>query len=108
MSGLAAADPSRNLPPLAEQAELRRLAFSDLPGWAHDDASAAFRAFLETCKPLAEGAPAQRLGVKPPDILVNICRKALAEPIVDSRAARAFFEKHFQPSRCNRKPGTVF
>ncbi len=108
MSGLAAADPTRNLPPLAEQAELRRLAFSDLPGWAHDDASAAFRAFLETCKPLAEGAPAQRLGVKPPDILVNICRKALSEPIVDSRTARAFFETHFQAFEVQPKSGNGF
>ncbi len=108
MSSLAAADPSRSLPPLAEQADLRPLRFSDLPGWSRDDASAAFRAFLETCKPLAEGAPAQRLGVKPPDILVNICRKTLAEPIADSASARAFFEQHFQLFAVQPKAGNGF
>ncbi len=108
MSGLAAANPAQSLPPLAEQAELRRVAFSDLPGWSQDDAAAAFRAFLETCRPLAEGAPAQRLGVAPPDILVTICRKALAATITDSRAARAFFERHFQPFEVQPKTGNGF
>jgi thiamine-phosphate pyrophosphorylase len=58
VSGAAPADPLRALPPLAEQADLRPLALAELPGWERDDAGAAFRAFLDTCKPLAEGAPA--------------------------------------------------
>lgn len=108
MIGVAPADPSRALPPLGQEADFSPLAFSALPGWRHDDALAAFRAFLETCRPLAEGAPAQRLGVKPPAALVTICRKALAEPPADNAAARAFFEAHFQPFEVRPRSGSGF
>jgi len=108
VSGAAPAEIPRALQTVAEQADLRPLAFSELSGWGQDDAGAAFRAFLETCKPLAEGAAAQRLGVKPPEALVAICRKSLAEPITDSRAARAFFEAHFQPFEIRPRIGNGF
>lgn len=108
MSGTTPADPLRALPPLAEQADLRPLALAELPGWERDDAGAAFRAFLETCKPLAEGAPAQRPGVKPPEGLVAICRKALAQQITEGRAARMFFEAHFQPFEIRPRIGNGF
>jgi membrane-bound lytic murein transglycosylase A len=108
MTGLASADPRAALPPLDALAETRPLAFADLPGWAGDDALAAFRAFLETCKPLADGAPAQRLGVKPPESLVAICRKALAEEVTDIPAARAFFEAHFRPFEVQPRNGKGF
>lgn len=108
MSGFAVSSPLSALPPLAEQADLRPFGFTDLPGWLQDDASAAFRAFLETCKPLADGAPVQRLGVTAPDALVAVCRKALAEPNLDRAAARAFFERHFQPFEVQPKAGNGF
>lgn len=108
VSGAAPAELQRALQVVAEQADLRPLAFSELSVWGQDDAGAAFRAFLETCKPLAEGAAAPRLGVKPPEALVAICRKSLAEPITDRRAARAFFEAHFQPFEIRPRIGNGF
>ncbi|MGE0767995.1 MAG: murein transglycosylase A [Hyphomicrobiaceae bacterium] len=75
------------------------LAFGDLPGWADDDHAAALKAFQSSCpqviagkagKPTGEGAAA----------LVTACKAAMALPAKMTRvAARAFFERQFQPHR---------
>lgn len=69
-----------------------------VPGWAGDDHRAAFSAFLATCAPIANGVAAQREARPTPSALVSICRAALtleAEGPPDARAARMFFENHF-------------
>jgi membrane-bound lytic murein transglycosylase A len=74
-----------------------RVQFTDLPGWSHDDHASALAAFRQACAVPAKGGRKQdREG------LAAICKLAVALPASDAakpKTARAFFERHFQPSR---------
>jgi membrane-bound lytic murein transglycosylase A len=73
--------------------------FGDLAGFAHDDSLAAFRTFLRSARALAGGVAPTRPGVAPAPALLAIAREALSADIGDAAAARAFFERRFQPYR---------
>ncbi|KQS71968.1 transglycosylase [Rhizobium sp. Leaf371] len=87
---------------------LRKVSFSDLPGWAEDDPSALLPAMrrcrhhVETVKPYRTGS----LGISSDDLLPAF--KAADE--VDGRDAasvRAFFEENFQPFAIERRDGQL-
>ncbi|MBM6593908.1 murein transglycosylase A [Microvirga pudoricolor] len=93
---------------LAEQADLKPLAFSDLAGWAEDDHAAAFRAFRRSCGPIldkqAELRPAQIAGAG----LREVCQAASALTVRSKAEARRFFETHFRPHEIVLKTGRGF
>jgi membrane-bound lytic murein transglycosylase A len=79
------------------------LAFSDIPGWEQDDHLAAFKAFRESCRPIAAQSqpPSQEvraLGAS----LRDPCRAARAIDTLDAAKARAFFEQNFTPLKISR------
>ncbi|MDR2112222.1 MAG: murein transglycosylase A, partial [Candidatus Accumulibacter sp.] len=73
--------------------------WSDLPGWADDDLSAAWPAFLQSCRGLADkpGEPAWRA----------VCEQARALPGTDAPAIRRFFESRFAPYRLTNPDGST-
>ncbi|TCP87666.1 membrane-bound lytic murein transglycosylase A [Rhizobium sp. PP-CC-2G-626] len=90
---------------------LRKVAFSDLPGWASDDPSDLLPALrrcrhhVETVKPHRTGS----LGISSHD-LMPAYRAADDVEAPDAAASRAFFEANFQPFAIERqdgKPGFV-
>ncbi len=85
--------------PSVSGATTARLAWSDVPGWRDDDQSAAFPAFRETCRALAAGRKEAAGAAPPPRALREACRAALAAGRPGKAAARAFFERHFEPYR---------
>jgi membrane-bound lytic murein transglycosylase A len=75
------------------------LQFIALDGWAQDDQSAAFDAFLRSCKSILNGSPAMR-GARPMyGALHAVCLRAASAGHLDSAQARIFFEKNFRPMR---------
>ncbi|MBS1180522.1 MAG: mltA [Proteobacteria bacterium] len=83
-------------------------AFTDLPGWADDDHTAAYAAFRRSSVRLGDKVPtAKALG---PDgaALAQKGRLALALGDLDAAAARAFFETHFRPFRIEPLVGEGF
>ncbi|MGY4304931.1 membrane-bound lytic murein transglycosylase A [Bradyrhizobium sp. USDA 4369] len=78
------------------------LTWSDVPGWTDDDQLAAYRTFRASCKPIAakpDGTPEDKaLG----DSLRDPCREARASDLADNAAARAFFERHFEPLKISK------
>ncbi|CCD96484.1 putative membrane-bound lytic murein transglycosylase [Bradyrhizobium sp. ORS 375] len=104
-----AAPPMRHLPypqldwPLEiSNSQYRPLSWSEVPGWADDDQLAAYRTFRASCKPIAakpDGTPEDKaLG----DSLRDPCREARAAEPADSAAARAFFERNFEPLKISK------
>ncbi|TCQ25144.1 murein transglycosylase A [Rhizobium sp. PP-CC-3G-465] len=90
---------------------LRKVAFSDLPGWTSDDPSDLLPALrrcrhhVETVKPHRTGS----LGISSHD-LMPAYRAADDVEAPDAAASRAFFEANFQPFAIERqdgKPGFV-
>lgn len=92
----------------ADKARLKPLAFDDLSGWDRDDHAAAFAAFRQTCGVLIEKAPELRPAQLPQDDLVAICRKALAQNVLDREASRRFFEANFRPLEIVPRSGEGF
>ncbi|WP_315798575.1 murein transglycosylase A [Bradyrhizobium sp. SZCCHNRI3043] len=78
------------------------LAWNDVPGWNDDDQLAAYRTFRASCKPIAAKTDvtpdAKALG----DSLRDPCRDARAADLADNAAARAFFERHFEPLKISK------
>ncbi|MGC2774949.1 MAG: MltA domain-containing protein, partial [Bradyrhizobium sp.] len=78
------------------------LAWRDVPGWNDDDQLAAYRTFRASCKPIAakpDGAAEDKaLG----DSLRDPCRDARASDLADNAAAKAFFERHFEPLKISK------
>ncbi|UFZ02192.1 MltA domain-containing protein [Bradyrhizobium ontarionense] len=78
------------------------LAWNDVPGWNDDDQLAAYRTFRASCKPIAakpDGAAEDKaLG----DSLRDPCRDARASDLADNAAAKAFFERHFEPLKISK------
>lgn len=81
---------------------LEAVTFADLPGWEKDDHLAALKAFLKSCPRLAQAlAAGNKAGRMPtPPELMHACAAARALPAKITRAAaKAYFERHFVPSR---------
>lgn len=78
-------------------------AFSDLPGWQHDDHAAAFKTFLKSCdRVIAAVKAGNKAGPRPANpALLSACDSAmlLASKRVADASAKAFFEAHFTPHR---------
>ena len=73
--------------------------WGDLPGWAEDDMTAAWPAFLQSCRALAS---------KPQWLLWRAaCEEAKGMAGNDSAALRRFFEAHFQPYQLVNPDATV-
>jgi membrane-bound lytic murein transglycosylase A len=81
--------------------QLEPVAWSELAGWTADDHLAAFTAYRASCDALRKMRRAddqQRIS----GALSNVCRQAMGLRPQDSNAARAFFERNFQPVRIAR------
>ncbi len=73
----------------------KAVAWSDLPGWGHEDLLPAWRSFSASCAVL-----------KMRPSWTPACMDALAMKNPDESAARAFFEKHFTPYRLFNPDGS--
>jgi len=83
--------------PLAKPMQAVR--FADLPGWADDDLTAAWPAFLQSCRALAS---------KPKWLLWRAaCTEAKAIAVTDGAAQRRFFEARFEPYLLTNPDGTT-
>ncbi|MDR2452473.1 MAG: murein transglycosylase A [Candidatus Accumulibacter sp.] len=78
---------------------LRPARWSDLPGWRDDDPTAAWPAFLQSCRGMAGKPhwPAWRA----------VCEEARAVSGEDARAVRGFFENRFTPYRLTNPDGST-
>lgn len=85
------------------------VAFTDLDGWRDDALAEAFAAFRLGCRVAVAAPPRTRgLGVDAA-ALVRACAAALALPeVVDTAAARRFFEAWFTPHRVEPAEGRPF
>jgi membrane-bound lytic murein transglycosylase A len=83
--------PAQTVPPPLQPAAkpMQPAQWSDLPGWAEDDLSAAWPAFLQSCRALASRA--QWL------LWRAACEEAKGLAATDGAALRAFFEARFEP-----------
>lgn len=87
---------------------LETLAFSAIEGWRSDDQAQAFAAFRRSCVRIVQGARAGN-GDAGPHKLREICQAALAAgEKLESKAARAFFEKYFTPYRSSKSDASGF
>lgn len=78
-----------------DEAALRPLSFSDLPGWADADHAPALGAFRRSAERILSGAVGDgALGI-PADAYLSAANAAAG---ADPRDARAFFETHFAPA----------
>ncbi len=89
----------------ASGAPLTPIAFSQLPGWPESNPAAVLRAFVQGCAALAQLPPQQSVGGSGEAARLGgeagqwsrVCSDANALKVGDEMAARAFFERDFQP-----------
>ncbi|MGH7211077.1 MAG: MltA domain-containing protein, partial [Acetobacteraceae bacterium] len=89
----------------APGAPLTPVAFSQLPGWPESNPAAVLRAFVQSCAALAQLPPRQSVGGSGETATLageagqwtRVCSDANALKVGDETAARAFFERDFQP-----------
>ncbi|HEY6993771.1 MAG TPA: MltA domain-containing protein [Xanthobacteraceae bacterium] len=81
--------------------QLEPVTWSELAGWRADDHLAAFAAYQRSCQAMRRMQPAGDHG-RIYGALWNVCREASGLRPRDSQAARAFFERNFQPVRIAR------
>ena len=95
-----AAVPAPDTAPAAPPAKpLQAARWADLPGWADDDLTAAWPAFLQSCRALAS---------KPKWLLWRAaCAEAKNLPANDGAALRRFFEARFEPYSLTNPDGTT-
>ncbi|CAL74170.1 putative membrane-bound lytic murein transglycosylase [Bradyrhizobium sp. ORS 278] len=105
----AASPPMRHLPypqldwPMEiTNSQYQPLSWSDVPGWNDDDQLAAYRTFRASCKPIAAKTDATPEDKALGDSLRDPCREARTAELADSAAARAFFERHFEPLKISK------
>jgi membrane-bound lytic murein transglycosylase A len=68
-----------------------------LPGWADDDLTLAWPAFMQSCR-----------GLKSNPAWIAVCQAATSQaPLPDGPAIRAFFEQFFSPWQINQAEGGV-
>jgi len=78
---------------------LQAARWSDLPGWGEDDLTAAWPAFLQSCRALA-GRPQWPLWRA-------ACEEAKGLPVSDAATLRRFFESRFSPYLMTNPDGTT-
>ena len=79
-------------------AQLKRLTFGDLDGFAKDHLQEAWAAFLPSCEAILSETPHQRLGVSYSKAQKDIAKKALQIGMnLTSRDIQSFFEENFIP-----------
>lgn len=79
-----------------------RIEFAAIPGWGDDNHASALKAFRISCKRLAElsANPAKDSKFKPDPKILGICAALAEVPAnVKPEAARAFFERYFDPHK---------
>ena len=95
----AAVAPSETAPAAPPAKPMQAARWSDLPGWADDDLTAAWPAFLQSCRALAS---------KPKWLLWRAaCDEAKTVPVNDGGAQRRFFESRFAPYLLTNPDGTT-
>lgn len=87
--------PVPETPPPPAVPQLVPVPFTDLPGWADDDVTAAFLAFLQGC-PNIKSQP-----------LASLCARALPLGTATAAAQREFIEAEFQPHQVVAADGKV-
>ena len=87
---------------VAPSSNLKRVSYSDLPGWRDDDVRYALQAFRNSCK-----AKIQYKGRVIPDraLFDEKCRM-LPSASANVATVRAWFESHFQPYKIYNDDGT--
>ena len=90
---------------------LKKVSFSDLPGWKSDNQHEAMIAFITSCKKiLSLGARGNTGKFKRPKHMKNICQLAVKlSKSPDKQTSRMFFETYFVPYKVNstRKHGLL-
>jgi len=81
----------------------RNVPFSALPGWPADNHAAALPALLRSCPPMEKRGVE---GFGSATTWRTICSDARAVTPGNRRAARAFFERNFQPAEVSGRDGT--
>ena len=95
----AAVSPPEAAPAAPPAKPMQAARWSDLPGWADDDLTAAWPAFLQSCRALAS---------KPKWLLWRAaCSEAKTLPANDGAAQRRFFEARFVPYLLTNPDGTT-
>jgi membrane-bound lytic murein transglycosylase A len=70
-----------------------------LDGWAEDDHTAAFAAFMQSCKPILRSNATARAGRPVYRGLHEACQRAAEIKPSNAKEAREFFEQNFRPVR---------
>ena len=111
-AGVAAAacpDPAAAAAP--EAISLAVVSWPDLPGWGEDRQGEAIPALLASCAKLAKLGDHERVGVAPYGGKAKDWRRACATAkklkVTDHAAARAWFEREFEPYAAAAKAGPV-
>lgn len=98
-AALFAACTPRQVTPPEPKLELSTVSFSELPGWANDDQSAAYETFRDSCTAMQKRAPTAAWTLGPLTGTnadwIDICRQL--QPSATTAEARAFFERNFTP-----------
>ncbi len=85
-----------------DEARFVPASFADLPGWAADDHAAALATFATSCPRLTR-MPAGPLGGA--SDWKRVCEAAASVDPSSPQAARAYFERHFEPLRVTAADG---
>ncbi len=86
----------------------RAVSFADLRGWDSDDHLAAFAVFQTHCAALRKQASSLREGAAPPPALLAVCALPDLDAIATAGAAKAFFERWFEPREIAPAAGQGF
>ena len=89
-------------PLVFSDAQYEPVQWTDLHGWAADDHAAAFAAFLDSCRALANKRPASPAMTEMTAALRQVCARAEASIPLDDQGARKFFEEDFRPVQISK------
>lgn len=88
--------------PEIEEIELKKVAFSDLPGWQDQDPRPSFKAFQKSCRVFLKQSPEKIVGSKHIPLKASdwqpLCHAAKQVDGQSKKAVKNFFETWFQPS----------
>ena len=90
------ADPAQDSKDKTDKKHLKATSWSILPDWQHDNPLPAWRAFLQSCKSLAQRTLWQA-----------VCTQATTIQSTDEQAIRNFLEDHFTPYQVINADGTT-
>jgi len=86
-------------PPAPERISLTKVSFAELPGWGNDAHEEALASYRNSCTALARRADGAAADAR------ESCAAVATVPAGDRAAARAFFERWFQPYRAASSTG---